>query len=133
MFLLLMLLLLAFPVSAAEVDFSDSRPLLTRPGIDDLGVNYGHLLTCMRDKQFPADSGPREVQVITRDGRSESAKTTITSVRTGQPLNISINLATFKSHVMVESISIGPRYGDSQRDRHGVVLLFLDGCLKSTK
>ena len=126
---LLLLSLVAFPVLAvAEVDFADSRPLLTRPGIDDLGVHYGHLLTCMRDKQFPADLGPREVQVSKKGDRAESAKVTITSARTGLPVNLSINVATFESHVVVESISIGHRYGDSQRDRHGIVLLFLDGC-----
>ena len=130
---LLLLFFLSLPVpAAAEVNFSDSRPLLTRPGIDDLGVNYGHLLTCMRNKQFPPDLGPREVK-ISKKGDRESAKVTITSVRTGLPLNISIDLAAFESHVLVESISVGHRYGDSERDKHGVVLLFLDGCLPAVK
>ena len=130
---LLLLLFLTLPVpAAAEVDYSDSRRLLTRPGIDDLGINYGHLLTCMRDKQFPADLGPREVRISKRGDR-ESAKVTITSVKTGLPLNISFNLAASESYVLVESITIGRRYGDSERDKHGMVLLFLDACLEPAK
>ena len=125
---LLLLFFLTLPApAAAEVDYSDSRRLLTRPGIDDLGVNYGYLLTCMRDKQFPADLGPREVEISKRGDR-ESAKVTITSVRTGLAFTVSINLAAFDSYVLVESITIGHRYGDSERDKHGVVLLFLEGC-----
>ena len=97
--------ILSTSVAAQEVPFSDPRPLLTRPGIDDLGVTYGHLLTCMRDKPFPNDSGPRKV-TVSRSWLDSTKVIAATAIRTltNSELPISIGLHTGKGFAMITSV-----------------------------
>ena len=122
-------LILSTSVAAQDVPFSDPRPLLTRPGIDDLGVTYGHLLTCMRDKPFPNDLGPRKV-TVSRSWVDSTKMIAGTAIRTlnNSELPISIGLHTSKSFAMITSVEASGKYTERERDKFQVAIFFLTDC-----